>query len=194
MTQTPQSSFEAQIIELRTNQSAFKSDITEIKTAISSLMSEMKVRNQTQWPVIWTAIGVVTGVISLLGGVLIYPMRNDMAKQEMRLDKIVDVMVTGHDLDTRLTVSGARRDDWQRNSEGRSESNRDAIEKLQSEIVPRGEHDQRYAAIEREFADKQRQLDELRGRSDSLYGPRDELTRLSKEVDDLRAHIARNQP
>lgn len=56
--------------------------IKDVVTAVSILSNEIRSSTKTQWPVIWSAVGVGISVLTVIGGLLIWPMRE--AQMDLR--------------------------------------------------------------------------------------------------------------
>lgn len=206
--------YEAQVTELRTRVSAVEGSLQRVEGLVVAIGTKLDAKSQTPWAVIWSAAGVIVAILLGVGTALYAPVARDIERLSVRIDKqddgkagrsdferlagvvvkLDDTTISRADLETRLTTSSARRDDWQRASEEKSRSNAEAITKLQGEIVSRGENAEHWREVDNALMDKQRQIDELRTRSEALYGPRDELTRLSKDLDDLRSQLLKIRP
>ncbi|RYB01885.1 hypothetical protein [Lichenibacterium ramalinae] len=88
---------------------------------------------------------------------------------------------------------GLRRDDAQRISEGRFTRVEADVDRLQGAIVPRGEHDAHWADQRSRHTEIQRQVDDLRGRMEGIYSPKDQIQSMQRHIEDLEASRARGR-
>lgn len=64
-------------------------------------------------------------------------------------------------------------------------NNKDAIEALEGQVVPRGENAEHWRASDQRASELQRQLDELKAASASVYSVRDALMDLKARLDKI---------
>jgi len=179
----------ARITGLETNFVALSKNITDQFQALNLKMDE---RGKPQYTLL---IGLVTVGIALTGaiGALAYtPIKNDISRLELITGKIAETSANNHDLevlekqiDQRFINGQARRDDWQRQSELRSEKNAQAIESLRGIVVPRPEMEEKWRGNDWRFADLQRQSDEMKKSFADLSPAKDLIGSLQRRVDEL---------
>lgn len=92
-------------------------------------------------------------------------------------------------IDRRADISNARRDDYQKMADKRSQDNTDRIVKLEDGIVRRGEHQEHWAAVEHEMLDKQREIDDLRFRLNDIFSAKDIIRQLGDRLYDTQRDV-----
>ncbi|KAB7788073.1 hypothetical protein [Methylorubrum populi] len=172
------------------------SEITNVATSLSgeirTLAGQFADRSKIPWP----ALGVMLAFITTIGGLVWYPVKDkqdkvDAAIQRLadttadKLEKVADNAVTKSDLEYRLTVSGARRDEFQRQSEARDTKLENVVEQIRDKIVPRGEHEEKWRGNDQRFVDMQRQIDEQKRAFGDTFSLRDALQQMQKRIDAL---------
>ena len=94
--------------------------------------------------------------------------------------------VRSEDLDYRLKVDGARRDEQYADLKGRIAETERLRREDAARVVPRGEHERVWQSEAAAIASIQRQIDDVKQAQGSTYGVRDVIQRLEKQVEDLR--------
>jgi hypothetical protein len=159
-----------------------------LKAAVDSFGRQMdalstKVDERSKIP--WPALGVMLSFITIIGGLVWYPVKTQQERLETLTARFAENAVTKSDLDYRLNVTGQRRDDYQRQNEIRSASNLEAINSIRDKIVPRGEHEEKWRAADQRFNDVQRQLEEVKRAFGDTFSLRDALQSMQKRIDGL---------
>ena len=123
----------------------------QVETAIATLSAEVRAGGKTQWQTIVTSVGVLVAILGSLGALAYLPIRNgmDQLSAEARLLRDTTVPRAEH----------AER--WRRTDEDLKALDA-AIARNADRIVPRGEHEEKWRSNERQVADLQRQIEELR--------------------------------
>jgi hypothetical protein len=67
--------------------------IKDVVTAVSILSNEIRQGGKTQWPVIWSAVGVGISVLSLIGAMAYFPIREAQADFRNDLHRLDGEMV-----------------------------------------------------------------------------------------------------
>lgn len=170
------------IVDLRSN---MNTGFQTVNASISQLSNELRNSSKTQWPVIWAAAGVCFTVLAT-GGAFFY---NSLSKGQDRLDLIVaknaesfqsaitavvDKMVTQKEMEWR-TARGAE-------DRTRLET---SIKDVRDAQVPRAEFERVWQSQEQATAQLQKQIDELKANSASVYTPRDVLLDNRERIDRL---------
>lgn len=163
------------IIDLRSN---MNTGFSNVQAALTSLTNELRGSTKTQWPVIWSAIGVCFVVITAIGGLAYAPITSGMTRMDAILGGIAEKMVTRQEMDWRSARAGEDR--------VRQDA---AISDLRAGTVTRAEWMERNRARDQEVSDLSRRVDEIRSDFGAVYGARDVIVDLKKEVDNLRQRI-----
>lgn len=162
-------------VEMRTG-------FNQINQSISALSNTLAERNKTQWPVIFLAIGVASSVLGYFVTQALTPIR------DANLDMKASIVETGRAVQSLAANSVSRQEmDWRsdRSVEDRS-SIQIAITDLRSGSVTRAEWMERNRAEDLLASELGRRLDELRQDFGSVYGTRDVIQDMKKEIDELR--------
>ena len=148
---------------------------------LKSITASLAERSKIPWP----ALGVMLSGVIALGTLVWYPVKDNQNKLETAVQRLAEVSVGKADLEYRLTVSGQRRDDFQRMSEQRDKDLQVNMEQLRERIVPRGEHEEKWRAAEQRFIDTQRQIDDVKRAFGDTFSLRDALQQMQKRIDSL---------
>lgn len=179
------------IVDLRSN---MNSGFQGVNTNIASLSNELRSSGKTQWPVIWSAIGVGIVILSGLGFMALQPIKDNTARLEeavirvsdsaqLSIKGVTDNMVTQKEMEWRT----------QRGAEDRKRSD-DALTDLRSMSVTRNEWSERNHARDGEIAELSRRIDELRQEVGSVYGTRDVIVDLKRDISTLRQRVFEIRP
>jgi hypothetical protein len=191
-----------QIGNVTTAMSAIASKMDERFASMAASMAE---KNKTQWPVIWSAIGVSFAVLAYFVTQNLAPLKEDNV--ELRQAIITLSTETNASIKALAAASVTRQEmDWRaaRGTEDRARTDK-AIDEIRSVMLPRAEwaewnlsrdHDiknlRAYAV--RDVANLQRQLDlqrsDFQAFSSSLGNGRDFLQDIKAEVERLRNQIS----
>ena len=164
------------IIDLRSN---MNTGFQNIQAGLASLTNELRGSTKTQWPVIWSAIGVCFVVITAIGGLAYAPISSSMARLDASLDSLSEKIVTRQEMDWRTD----------RGKEDRARADQ-AVVDLRTSTVSRNEWMERNHARDQELLEVNRRVDELRQEVGAVYGTRDVIQDMKKEIDNLRQRLA----
>lgn len=179
------------IIDLRSN---MNSGFQGVNSNLAALSNELRSSGKTQWPVIWSAIGVGVVILSGLGFMALQPIKDNTGRLEeavIRVSentqsafaKVNETMVTQKEMEWRT----------QRGAEDRKRSD-DALADLRTLTVTRNEWSERNHARDGEIAELGRRIDELRQEVGSVYGTRDVIVDLKREISALRQRVFEVRP
>lgn len=170
------------IVDLRSNMNTgfqqinanINSLANETRNSIATLTASFAERARPQWQ----ALGVALTFAALLGGLAYMPIREATSDLKSSVGMLADKMVTRQEMD------------W-RSSRGIEDRTRQeaAIADLRASSVTRNEWAERNRARDQEVADLGRRVDELRQDVGSVYGTRDVIQDLKKEIDNLRQRM-----
>lgn len=176
------------IVDLRSN---MNTGFQSVNANIATLSNELRGNSKTQWPVIWSAIGVSFTVLGGIGWMAYAPIREAQAQMKM---EIRDVASDAAGAITGLAekVVMQKEMEWRtaRAAEDRQRTEA-AIKDLRADQVPRMEHQRVWMGYDNQIANLQRQLDEFKQQQGSVYGTRDLLLDLRQRLDRIeRERIA----
>ncbi|ACI55676.1 hypothetical protein Rleg2_2402 [Rhizobium leguminosarum bv. trifolii WSM2304] len=165
-----------------------------VNSNLAALSNELRSSGKTQWPVIWSAIGVGVVILSGLGFMALQPIKDNTGRLEeavIRISestqasfaKVNDAMVTQKEMEWRT----------QRGAEDRKRAD-DALADLRTLTVTRNEWSERNHARDGEIAELGRRIDELRQEVGSVYGTRDVIVDLKREISTLRQRVFEIRP
>jgi len=168
------------IVDLRSN---MNTGFQTVNAAIGTLSNELRSNSRTQWPVIWSAIGVGVVMLSGLGFMALQPIKDNTARLEeavirvsenaqASLKSINDSMVTQKEMEQRTA----------RGVEDRARTDV-AVKDLRDAQVPREELVRVWDNYDQRFIDQQRQIDEIKTAQGSVYGQRDVILDLRERLD-----------
>ncbi|WP_275790584.1 hypothetical protein [Pararhizobium gei] len=155
----------------------------EVGSQIRGLSDEFRGGQKTQWPVIWSALGVCFAVFLGIGGALYYPVRETMAETKADIRLI-----------TERALSVAAFQDFKSTYENNRVVSRNeyidkfgavniAIGKINEQMVPRAELERAWTSEDQQRAQMQKQIDELKQGQASTYSARDVILDLRERLD-----------
>jgi hypothetical protein len=160
------------IVDLRSN---MNTGFQTVNAGLSALSNEFRNNSKTQWPVIWSAAGVCTAALVAAGTFVYGTIGGRQDRVEASLVAAVDRMVTQKEMEWRTA----------RGSEDRARME-GGLKEVRESQVPRAELDRVFASFTQQFSDHQRQIDEMKQAQANVYGTRDVVFDLKKEIERLR--------
>ncbi|WP_281978783.1 hypothetical protein [Pseudorhizobium flavum] len=168
------------IVDLRSN---MNTGFQTLNSSINALSNELRSNSKTQWPVIWSAIGVSFAVLGGIGTMAYYPIREAQAQLKM---EIRDLSTDASGAITALAEKAVTQKEleWRtaRAAEDRQRTEA-SMRELRGEQVPRQEHERIWAGYDERVANIQRQIDEVKQAQGSVYGQRDIILDLRERLD-----------
>lgn len=155
----------------------------ETRGAINAITNELRGNSRTQWPVIWSAIGVSFVVLAAVGGLAYQPVVSNQTRLEDALVRLTEVSVTRQELDARAA----------RGTEDRTRMEA-GITQIRADLVPRAELDRVFESYDQRLLDHQRQIDEGKTALGSTYSLRDYIQRLTERLDTLEQRAMMGRP
>lgn len=170
------------IIDLRSN---MNTGFHNLQSALSGITTELRGSSRTQWPVIWSAIGVSFAVLAAVGALAYRPVLANQDRLEAAIVKVADVVNSLPD----KTVSRQEMD-WRtaRGAEDRARTEQSIVD-LRTNTVARAEWLQQIHGRDQEVAELSRRIDEIRQQFGSVYGQRDVILDMRKDLDMLRQRL-----
>lgn len=174
------------IVDLRSN---MNTGFQNIQGAILSLTNELRGSTKTQWPVIWSAIGVSFAILVAVGSQAISPIRDSVDEQKVEMKSFRGDFMPRAELEA-LSARG--------------KDERDRMWQVLAAALPRNEWQERNSSrdkeifdIQRQFettrGDQQRQIDEMKTAIGGIYGARDIILDLRGRIDRLEAALQQAQ-
>lgn len=157
--------------------------INALSQQITNLATKIDERGKMPWP----ALSVMLSALVVIGGLVWYPVKNDLTRTESLLIKLSDTVSEKYVTKEQSATAGQRRDDWQRVAEERFKRVESDADRLQTSIVPRGEHEEKWRGNEGQIAALKGQIEDLKKTFGDTYGPRDALLQLLRRVEQLEA-------
>lgn len=170
------------IIDLRSN---MNTGFHNLQSALTGITTELRGSSRTQWPVIWSAIGVSFAVLGAVGALALTPIRDanlDMKAAIFDTQKTIQALASN-------TISRQEMD-WrtQRGAEDRTRTEQIIVD-LRTNSVSRAEWLQQIHGRDQEVAELSRRIDEIRQQFGSVYGQRDVILDMRKDLDTLRQRL-----
>ncbi|MGU3386930.1 hypothetical protein ACLBYG_20635 [Methylobacterium sp. D53M] len=163
-----------------------------IEDGIRHIVTKLDSRDKVPWgAIIGSCLGAITLIVTLVSGIgalAFSPLSagiTDMKAAFVKMEARADRYVPREDLDARFSVITQRRDDLQRLTDARVERIERDLDAATKQIVPRGEHEQMWAAQRARDADLQRQADQNRQGLYDLNTPRDTIQGMQRRIDEL---------
>jgi hypothetical protein len=168
---------------------SFASFTNETRQSIAALGTAISERSRPQWQ----ALGVMVSVVVVLGGLVYWPIRestNDLKAQDIETGRLIQSLTseTSKSIQQLAANTVSRQEmDWraQRGVEDRQRME-GAIVDLRTGSVTRNEWMERNRAADQQATDLNRRLDELRQDFGAVYGTRDVIQDMKREIDELR--------
>lgn len=158
--------------------------VSDIRSVMQDIRSDLKTRSSINWAPVNTMLAVCT----VAGGMFFTWVNSNNGRLEGAIAKVearTEAYVPRQDLDTRFAVVSQRRDDLQRLTDARVERVERDLDTITKQLVPRGEHEQMWAAQRARDADLQRQSDQNRQGLYDLNTPRDTIQGMQRRIDEL---------
>lgn len=170
-------------------ENSFATFTNETRSSIAALGTSISERSRPQWQ----ALGVMVSVVVVLGGLVYWPIRestNDLKAQDIETSRLIQSLTseTSKAIQSLAANTVTRQEmDWraQRGVEDRNRMEAAVVE-LRTSTVDRNEWMERNRAYDQQAADFNRRLDELRQDFGSVYGTRDVIQDMKRELDELR--------
>ncbi len=174
------------IVDLRSN---MNTGFRNIEGAVNALSTELRGSSKTQWPVLLTAVGVAFTILVAAGSQALSPIRENVT--DLKLAILEQSKQTAQNFKDLAANTVSRQEmDWRgkRGEEDRSRMEA-ALSELRQNTITRAEWSERNRAHDQEMADANRRVDELRADFGSVYGTRDVIQDVKKEIDNLRQRL-----
>lgn len=158
--------------------------VSDIRSVMQDIRSDLKTRSSINW----APVNIMLAVCTVAGGMFFTWVNSNNGRLEGAIAKVearTEAYVPRQDLDTRFAVVSQRRDDLQRLTDARVERVERDLDTLAKQLVPRGEHEQMWAAQRARDADLQRQSDQNRQGLYDLNTPRDTIQGMQRRIDEL---------
>lgn len=158
--------------------------VSDIRSVMQDIRSDLKTRSSINW----APVNIMLAVCTVAGGMFFTWVNSNNGRLEGAIAKVearTEAYVPRQDLDTRFSVISQRRDDLQRLTDARVERVERDLDALAKQLVPRGEHEQMWAAQRARDADLQRQADQNRQGLYDLNTPRDTIQGMQRRIDEL---------
>ena len=182
-----QTDFEAETrASFRSVESAMDKMAIEMRSGLANLSTNLADRNRPQW----TAIGVALSFAVIIGGMAYWPIRESTG--DLKTAILEQSKQTAQNFKDLATTTVSRQEmDWRakRGEEDRTRMEA-ALAELRQNTITRAEWIERNRARDQEVADLNRRDDQLRSDFGSVYGTRDVIQDVKKEIDNLRQRLA----
>lgn len=158
----------------------------ELSQAVNLLSNELRGSSRTQWPVIWSAVGVCFVVIAAIGGLAYSPVLGSINRIDSGQAAIMEALTDLKDKTVTLSTFSEFKNTYENNRIISRQDYTDRFNSIQTELkdtVPRAEHQRVWTSYDQRFIDQQRQIDEVKQAQGSVYGTRDLLIDLRNRLD-----------
>jgi hypothetical protein len=150
-----------------------------LSAKLEGLAGQFADRSKIPWP----ALGVMLTFITIVGGLVWYPVKDQQDTLRTAVLRIAENAVTKADLDYRLSVTGQRRDELQRVTEERFKRLDSDVRDIENGLVTRGEHQKWWSSQDQAVANVQRQIDDLKKAFGDTYSLRDGFMQVQRRLD-----------
>lgn len=158
----------------------------ELSQAVNVLSNELRGTSRTQWPVIWSAVGVCFAVITAIGSLAFIPVRGDISRIDGNIVALTNAIKEVDDKSVSQSQFTEFKNTYENNRVLTRTDYNDRFKSIEASIdntVPRAEHNRVWIGYDQRFADVQRQVDEVKTAQGSVYGTRDLLIDLRNRLD-----------
>jgi hypothetical protein len=154
-----------------------------VNANLNALSNELRSNSRTQWPVIWSAIGVGVVMLSGLGFMALQPIKDNNGRLEAAMVRLAESTVSQKEMEWR-TARGA--EDRQRTDL--------AISSIRESQVPRQEMERVWTSDDQQKASLQKQIDELKQSAANTYSARDLLLDMRERQDRIERQVYGSRP
>lgn len=181
------SALDERVTNLRTSfqhlEQSTASGFGRLDAKLGEMAAAFQAGQQTPWSTIWTAVGVAFSILLGVGYLVYTPVQANQTRIEDSLIKLSDMFAeavkSGPDLYVpRREIETGRA----RATEDRANIEKD-IDALRQEKLPRNEWTLRNAAVDAEFVDLRRAVDQMRQDFGSTYSLRDALADFKQRLE-----------
>jgi len=158
----------------------------EVSQAVNLLSNELRGSSRTQWPVIWSAVGVCFVVIAAIGGLAYSPVLGNISRIDNSQQSLAALIKSVDDNAMPIQAFAEFKNTYENNRVLSRQDYNDrfgVINEALKDTVPRAEHARVWSAYDQRFLDQQRQIDEVKTAQGSVYGTRDLLIDLRNRLD-----------
>lgn len=148
----------------------------QVENSIGALSNEFRNSQRPQWQ----AIGVALTFAALIGALAYWPIRESTNDLKDAITVLSEKVVTQKELEWRTARA---QEDRTRTEIG--------IRDLRDGLVPRQEHERVWASYDQRLVDLQRQIDEIKQATTSVYNQRDIILDLRERIDRLEVRRSR---
>lgn len=168
------------IVDLRSN---MNTGFRNLESSIHSLSNELRGSSKTQWPVIWSAIGVSFAIIIAVGSQSLSPIKEALseAKEDIRTSSSSALSVAAF-VDFKNTYENNRIVSRNENIDKFNGVN-GRVDNIENRLVPRAELDRVFSSYDQQMVDKQRQIDEMKQIQSGVYNQRDVIRDILERLD-----------
>jgi heme exporter protein D len=168
------------IVDLRSN---MNTGFRNLESSIHSLSNELRGSSKTQWPVIWSAIGVSFAIILAVGSQSLSPIKEALseAKEDIRSTSTSALSVAAF-VDFKNTYENNRIVSRNENIDKFNGVN-GRVDNIEERLVPRAELDRVFSSYDQQMVDKQRQIDEMKQIQSGVYNQRDVIRDILERLD-----------
>lgn len=175
------------IVDLRSN---MNTGFRNLESLVNALATELRGSSKTQWPVLLSAVGVAFAILVAAGSQALTPIRDNLSDTKAAIvetNRVIQALAAS-------TVSQQEMK-WRtdRGAEDRKRTD-DSIIDLRASTVTRNEWQERNRARDQELLDLGRRVDEIRQEVGAVYGTRDVIQDMKKEIDNLRQRLNARMP
>ncbi len=150
---------------------------------INSLANEIRGNSRTQWPVIWSAVGVCFAVVVGIGSAVYVPIRENIAEAKSDIRGLGDsALSVAAFVDFKSTYENNRIVSRNEYIDKFGQINA-RLEKIDSATVPRAEHERTWQNYDQQVVNLQRQIDDIKAVQGSIYNQRDVIRDILERLD-----------
>ncbi len=172
------------LVDLRSN---MNTGFQRVGSDINSLANEIRGNSRTQWPVIWSAVGVCFAVVVGIGSAVYVPIRENIAEAKSDIRSLGDSSLSVNAfVDFKNTYENNRIVSRNEYIDKFSQINA-RLEKIDSVTVPRAEHERTWLNYDQRVEDIQRQIDDIKTVQGSVYNQRDVIRDILERLDRAEA-------
>lgn len=170
-----------------------RTGFTSINAALAALANEFRAGGKTQWPVIWSALGVSFAILTFIGLQALNPIKELGLRNDQNITRLVEVIAAQGQKNNEIYITRNELDQRAaRTSEDRERISED-INSMREKLLPRAEWSERNASRDHEIASLQKQIDLQRSDfatfANSLGNGRDFIVDMKQEIERLRDRI-----
>lgn len=164
----------------------FRNFANNVSSQLSSLSTKLDERGRTPWATLISGFGVILAVVGALGTLALTPIIGEVGRLQRDADQSVDLDQYKEFKGTLENQRLIGRQDY----DNKILNINNTISDLARLVVPRGENEEHWRAIDTAMVNVQRQLDEVKSTYAGTYSLKDAIANMQRQIERLELEKA----